>query len=474
MPFIFLLLFALICLQSSWPAPPEWLTAEGCAILVGTMIVTSWLLAELLVLAITWLMVRNPGQRQALMRRYAFWRRYHFVGLLTMYLASLYLLGWGAVLANFWKTWVLGSFHVYSETVAPGVEIGLLAPFFAALFLSWERFYYVEKTAYELGHDDDRFIPKRTYLLLQIRHQMLLVMPPIFLLVVQQILYAIFPSLNEESYLPVVLMLLLMAAAFVAMPLLLRIFLGLQPLPPGPLRDRLEQTARRLHFGYSNVLVWNTRNLFANALVTGFIPWVRYVVLTDRLIDELTPEEIEAVFGHEIGHIKHYHLFFYLAFFLSSFVLLGLVWESIKDVLRPHLQDDARELLKTISSFGKLGLLAVYTLFVFGFFSRRCERQADLFGSHAVSTDAFINALEKVASINGIPRDRAGSWLVSWQHPTIAQRIEFLESMRDHPDRIPQFQHALFVLKCTYFVVLSGLLLWLFDAQRIFSLIKEF
>ena len=43
MPFIFLLLFALILLQTHWPEPPSWLTAEGCAILVGTIAVTSWL-----------------------------------------------------------------------------------------------------------------------------------------------------------------------------------------------------------------------------------------------------------------------------------------------------------------------------------------------------------------------------------------------------------------------------------------------
>ena len=37
----------------------------------------------------------------------------------------------------------------------------------------------------------------------------------------------------------------LTATAFILMPLLLRIFLGLTPLPPGPLRERLELLARR-------------------------------------------------------------------------------------------------------------------------------------------------------------------------------------------------------------------------------------
>ena len=469
MPFIFLLLFALICLQTSWPEPPDWLTPEGCAILAGTMVVASWLLAELIALAFTWQMVRHPERRSMMMRRCARWRRYHFVGLLLAYLTSLYLLGWGHVLLNFWTAWLPWFFQLQTGVVLPGAEIGLMAPFFAALLLSWERFYHVEKTAYELNHDEDRFIPKRTYLLLQIRHQLLLVMPPILLLFLQQILYANFPILKEDSYIPALVMTALTAAAFISMPLLLRVFLGLTPLPPGPLRERLEMTARRLHFGYSNVLVWHTRHLFANALVTGFVPWVRYIVLTDRLIDELTPEEIEAVFGHEIGHIKHHHLLFYLAFFLSSFLLLGLLWESTRESTKDWFTLD-----DTLTSFVKLGLLAGYTLAIFGFLSRRCERQADLYGSQTVSTDAFINALEKVAAINGIPRDRAGNWLVSWQHPTIAQRVEFLQRMRDHPDQVQRFQRGLLFLKCTYFVLLGGLLLWQFDGTAILRLLKDF
>ena len=154
-----------------------------------------------------------------------------------------------------------------------------------------------------------------------------------------------------------------------------------------------------------------------------------------------------------------------MALILSSLLLLGLIWESAKDSI--PLDD-------TITGFVQLGVLAAYLLAVFGFFSRRCERQADLFGSHAVSTDAFISALEKVAVINGIPRDRAGNWLLSWQHPTIAQRVEFLQRMRDNPDQEPRFQRGLMLLKCTYFVLLGGLLLWQFDLTIVLRLIKEF
>ena len=463
MPFIFLLLFALVCLQTHWPDPPSWLTDQGCGMIVATMALASWLGAGLIAQALCWQMTRYPEQRTSILRRYAQWRRRHFIALLGAYLASLYLLGWGNVLP-----WLLG--FERNESF-PGREIGLLAPFFLGLILAWERFYKIEKTAYELGRDGVRYLPKQSYLLLQVRHQMLLVMPPIFLLLLQQCLFAVFPDWDENSFMPALIASGMLATAFLSMPFLLRLFLGLKPLPAGPLRERLEQTARRLRFGYSNVLVWHTRNLFANAMVTGFIPWIRYIVLTDRLIDELTPEEIEAVFGHEVGHIKYHHLFFYLAFFLASFIVIGLSWGLVRDwfrlddvmatlgTLRTFDGDDVSDTLKMLSSFVKLALLAAYTLLFFGFISRRCERQADLFGASTVSTDVFISALEKVADINGIPRRRSGNWLLSWQHPTIAQRVEFLQEMREHPGRIPRFHLSIMLMQWTLYIGL-GLLLW--------------
>ena len=407
-------------------------------------------------------------------------RRYHFIALLAAYLVALYVLGWGRVLFDFWREWVPSALQ--SPGNLPGFQIGLLAPFFLALVAAWERFHRVEQTAYELVHADDRFLPKWAYLLMQVRHQFFLIVPPVLLMLALQILHVFVGEGDEASF----IMIGIMALVLVLMPLLLRLFLGLKPLPPGPLRDRLDGTARRLGFRYSNVLVWNTRHLMANALVTGFIPWIRYVVLTDKLIDELTPEEIEAVFGHEVGHVKHHHLFFYLVFFLTSFILLSFFWDQLKGWVRQEeikqwlaawagteTGKDIWEAIKTVSGFGKLGLLAAYTFLFFGFISRRCERQADLYGSYTVSTDVFISALEKVAYLNGIARDRAGNWLLSWQHPTIAQRVDFLQAMRDHPERVPQFHRGILLLKGSFFLALA-FLVCLFGVTRVWELLKDF
>src|ERR1022692_1916986 len=145
MPFIFLLLFALILLQTQWPELPAWLTPEGCGILVGTMVLTSWLSAGLIAKTLCWQLRRHPDQRSDVLRRYARWRRNHLIVLLAAFLTSLYLLGWGDVLFHFLNDRIPA--WMRSKDNLPGFQIGLMVPLFAALLLAWERFHQVEKTA---------------------------------------------------------------------------------------------------------------------------------------------------------------------------------------------------------------------------------------------------------------------------------------------------------------------------------------
>ncbi|MBI3823499.1 MAG: M48 family metalloprotease [Planctomycetes bacterium] len=477
MPFVYLMLFALVCLQADWPRPPSWLTSEGGAMLVGTLVAASWLTAALMGKVLAWQLTRQPERRAPVLRRYNLCRRYHFIALLLAYLASLYFLGWGHVLKSYLIAVIPESFR--ADNNLPGFQLGLLAPFFVALIASWERFYQVEQTAHDRAHDDDHYIGKLSYLLLQVRHQFFIVLPPIVVMTLLQAMYLVLGADGNSGWLPIVAILSILAGAFITMPIFLRLFLGLRPLPPGDLRDRLENAARRLGFRYSNILIWNTRDLFANAMVTGFVPWIRYKIHTDRLIDELTPDEIEAVFGHEVGHIKHHHLFFYLTFFLTSVILLSVLWDSVAELLNLA---SIRELLSTIpyagpedlemfSSFAKLGVLAAYMGLFFGYLSRRCERQADLFGAATVSTDVFISALEKVAYINGISRRR-----FSWLHPSINQRIEFLRDMSDNPTRVPAFHLSIRLMQWSLYGLLGSLLvvLWSFGMLDVGKLLLEF
>ena len=150
-----------------------------------------------------------------------------------------------------------------------------------------------------------------------------------------------------------------------------------RPLPPGPIRDRLEATARRLRFRYSDILLWDTRNGIANAMVAGPIPWVRYVFLSDRLLADLTPEEVEAVFGHEVGHVRHRHFLFYAAFMGLSVAALVGAWMVTFHWFFPESETAAVfDGWRNWETVPQMLVIGAYVFVVFGFLSRRCERQA--------------------------------------------------------------------------------------------------
>jgi STE24 endopeptidase len=284
-------------------------------------------------------------------------------------------------------------------------------------------------------------------------------------------LHRLCPDLQEKQpALTTLLGFAVVPAVIVAMPWLFRLILGLRPLPEGPLRQRLLAAGRRLRFRCSGLLLWDTHNSVANAMVVGIHPWLRYVTFSDRLLSDLTADEVEAVFGHEVGHVKHHHMLYYLGFLVVSVFVVAGIWGAAPLAL-PGLHEWLKN-HRTLEVVPLLGLFGGYFFLVFGFLSRRCERQADIYGckavscpradcrEHATSTECaaagrglcptgirtFIEALEKVARLNGISRDRPG-WFQSWQHSTIARRVEFLQRMLDDPALEPRFQRRVELVK---------------------------
>jgi Zn-dependent protease with chaperone function len=497
MAFVFLIVVAVASLPGKWPHPPAWLGADGSALAawfgaalwVAVAALSSWASQRQL--------ARAPLERSATLRRYAKYRRLHLVGLLTFYLVALYPLGWADTVRQL---------VVFGMRDFPGVELVILAPFLVALILSWALFYNVERAIHDSAIFNGRPMPGRwPFVAVQARHNLILVCPLLLLMIAQQVLLRVLPPADTDWLFPI-LSLVLMVGFFLVLPLVLRLFLGLTPLPPGPLRDRLLAAARRLNVRCNDILLWNTRNGIANAMVTGVLPGLRYIVVTDRLVRDLTPEEVEAVFGHEVGHVKHRHLLFYLVFLLASMVVVVGVWEALASYwelggLREALADwwpGVMSFLETEGFEEMLPLLAVfggYIFLVFGFLSRHCERQADIYGCRAVSCTrpsctghhpeaelaprgkglcptgihVFIGALEKVCHLNGIDRDRPG-WLSSWLHSTTANRVEFLREMGVNPAVESRFQRRVGLVKwglIAGLVAVFAALVWAMGPARV-------
>ncbi|MCE9638283.1 MAG: M48 family metalloprotease [Planctomycetes bacterium] len=218
----------------------------------------------------------------------------------------------------------------------------------------------------------------------------------------------------------------IVVSVMLVVPSVLRRMWRCRPLPPGPIRDRLEAYAARVGFRARGLLVWPTGGSQMNAAVVGIAPRFRYVFLTDALLDTLSPDEIEAVFAHEAGHAKRGHLVLFLGYTavlaLAAF-LPGVVLGPLEALVEP-LPVEFRAAL----------VLVLWLGLVFGWVSRRFEQEADVYGIETLSAlrgadgtppppeaHPFALALERIAAESDGIREVTG-----WRHFSIAERVDFV------------------------------------------------
>jgi STE24 endopeptidase len=497
MPFLLMVFLVLVCLPEpeAWWKPLWTDSPLACVAATWLAILLTSLHAFFVARRVRVPLEGEPSLRERLLTRYERGRFHHQIAVFLVYVLALLGLGWG---------WSVGQLWRGNVSPLPGAELLILSPFVIAQLLAWAAYYDAERAAHratqrllasethagawlELERSPPAapatFGTRASYVLFQLRQKLALVFLPVLLLVILKELQRLFPEAWQDQEKTVnFLGMAVVLVVFAAMPWIVRLVLGLKPLPAGPLRQRLEASARRLRFRCGNILVWNTRNAMANAMVIGILPWVRYVVFTDRLLEDFTADEIEAVFGHEVGHIRHHHMLYYFSFLTASVIVFGWL---INDLIASYNGAVPFGLLNQlggcVTTLSLVAVLLAYIFVVFGFLSRRCERQADVFGCRAVSCpspncrghededdlsqrgrglcptgiNTFIRALEKVALVNGISRDRPG-FLQSWQHATIGRRVEFLQRMLLDPTEERRFQRRVFLLKSLLLIVLAG------------------
>jgi Zn-dependent protease with chaperone function len=498
MPFLQLVFLTLACMPDleSMPLPAfGWIDASRSAALswLGMVIVAAN--AFRVSHRVRRTLELNPSRRGQVLHWYERRQFLHQLLLFGVFALAVGGFGWG---------WAVGELWRYRETSLPLPEALLLAPFLAGMVSSLAFFYDADRAFFRsaphlpTSEPLDKFPRRWTFVAFQLRQKLALVFLPLVLMLGhKELARQAPPSWAEWQGVVSAVDAVAMLAVFASMPWGFRLVLGLKPMPAGPLRDRLLAAARRINFRCSDLLQWNTHRAMANAMVVGLFPWPRYVVFTDRLLEEFAPEEVEAVFGHEAGHIKHWHMPFYLGFMLMSMGVLFLAISLCLPALQPlfGMEELTAQQAEGSGHSAYLQMLPVvlfllaYVFVVFGFVSRRCERQADLFGCRAVScrrrdcaehnlgeplaeggglcatgVRTFIRALEKVAHVNGISRDRPG-FLQSWQHGTIARRVAFLERVLADHAVARRFQWRVALVKWGMFLALGAMLVILAGAN---------
>jgi len=260
------------------------------------------------------------------------------------------------------------------------------------------------------------------------------------------------------------------AAMMLMPPALVRIW-DTATLGPGDLRDRVADLCSRARVRVRDVLVWRTNGRVANAAAVGLVRPLRYILLSDALLDHLTSRQVEAVAAHEIGHVKRRHMLWLgvvmLATLLGASSVMDAALESARHVPATALLASLPEAMLTP---WVLGVIVGASIVVFGFVSRRFEWQADAFAAQSLSEGegntagvvtaeavaAMAGALGAVAALSGAERRR-----FSWRHGSIASRQRRLIALVGRPAHRLAIDRQAGMIKLAALLVLAGSIAWL-------------
>lgn len=224
-----------------------------------------------------------------------------------------------------------------------------------------------------------------------------------------------------------IFMVLFIVMAQLAPVLLFPIFYKFEPLDDEDLRRRLVVLSERAGTRVRGVYRWrlSEKSKKANAALTG-LGATRRIILADTLLDNYSPDEIEAVLAHELGHHVHRHIL------KSIFVQAGITFVGFYAAnWALHYAVD-QHMFEELSDFANLPLLALVSV-VLSFllmpalnaYSRYNERQADRYAFESIATvEPFITSMNKLADQN--LAERTPSKWVEWffhSHPSISRRL---------------------------------------------------
>lgn len=174
------------------------------------------------------------------------------------------------------------------------------------------------------------------------------------------------------------------------------------------------------------------RTKSANAALTG-IGNTRRIIIGDTLLNEFTPDEIEAVLAHELGHQVHRDILLYIVFgtavTLIGFLLasFGMNWAVSAFGLGSVSDAAAFPALALI-----LGAYGVLTTPLDNAVSRWREKLADEYSLQVTGkNEAFASAFTRLANQNLGELDPE-RWVVLmfYSHPPLKERIEMAHTWR--------------------------------------------
>jgi len=353
--------------------------------------------------------------------------------ILINYLAAVLVLDW------------LGAMRSFTGALLLIDEVLVMLPPLVAISLLWWSWYPIEHRLHEaaLMQRLDRGLPvhlppgRMVFVLTQLRlHVLLMLVPMLLILAASEALERwLVPGGKAFFEVNVWLEIGTGAMALVVLglsPLIARLVLGLRRLPDGDVRSDMQTICDDHRVRARDIMLWRTSGTMINAAVMGFVPKLRYLVLTDGLLEQVPRPQVLAVMAHEVGHVRHRHMPWLLVGLLATIVLSQWCLELLF-WFEPSWFVGSRGLGGLLQIVVLLGVVFI----LFGWISRRFERQADTFAVQHLargasdeglvtseSVDAMSDALGTIAALHAVDPGRR-----SWRHGSIAWRCGYLHGL---------------------------------------------
>lgn len=248
-------------------------------------------------------------------------------------------------------------------------------------------------------------------------------------LIVLEIIYALLGVAPQNWWLWMGLVMLVFTVLLsnLAPILIFPIFYKYKPLENEELANRLTRLAERAGARVQGVYAFDmsSKTVAANAAVMG-LGRTRRIVLGDTLTENFTPDEIETVLAHELGHHVH------------KDIALGILVQSVITLVGFWIAD--KMMVWGIEIFGYTGLtdpatlpLLMVALTIFGLvtmplsngWSRWREVLADTYALQTTQNpQAFVSAMTRLANQN-LADAEPPAWVefLLHSHPSIHKRV---------------------------------------------------
>ena len=198
-----------------------------------------------------------------------------------------------------------------------------------------------------------------------------------------------------------------------------------EPLPEGEIRTQFEWLAEQTGRDLELVMVdQSKRSRRVNMALTGRLGR-EYVLVTDTLLNQLSPAEARAMLAHELGHDVTRHITVPARWTLSFAVTLFLYW-IVHRWYRRQAVGESEALHAIVRLLLVAQLIGWCTTPIYGAVNRYQEREADAYAvTLTEDPEALASLLLTLAEINLEPYDvpRWAFYVYGSTHPTVRDRL---------------------------------------------------